>query len=247
MKLKDLYESLKEDIKSALERDPAARNAIEVLLFYPGLHAIWMHRIAHFLWQNDFKLLGRGLSHISRFLTGVEIHPGAKLGRRVFIDHGMGIVIGETSEVGDDVLLYQGAVLGGVSTEHVKRHPTLEDRVIVGAGAIILGNVRIGHDSRIGAGSVVVKDVPPNSTVVGIPARIVAERPAKLDLRHDDLPDPLNAILQQIGDKLHQLEEKIELIEKAVAKGKIIRAEDVFKKGEKPARKKRAQSGKNVI
>lgn len=247
MNIKDLYESLKEDIKSVFDRDPAARNAIEVLLFYPGMHAIWMHRIAHFLWQNDFKLLGRGLSHISRFLTGVEIHPGAKLGKRVFIDHGMGIVIGETAEVGDDVLLYQGAVLGGVSSEHVKRHPTLEDRVIVGAGAVVLGNVRIGHDSRIGAGSVVVKDVPPNSTLVGVPARIVAERPARLDLRHDDLPDPLNAILQQIGEKLNQLEEKLELVENAIAKGRIIRAEEAFKKGEKSAHKKRAQNRKNVV
>jgi len=242
MKLQELYEKLKEDITSAIERDPAARNAIEVLLFYPGLHAIWSHRIAHFLWIKERKLLARLLSHASRFLTGVEIHPGAKLGKRVFIDHGMGIVIGETSEVGDDVLLYQGAVLGGVSTEHVKRHPTLEDRVIVGAGAVILGNVRIGHDSRVGAGSVVVRDVPPNSTLVGVPARIVGERPAKLDLQHDDLPDPLNAILDQIGEKLHRLDEKLQLVEKALAKGKIIRAEGIFKRGaSKAVRKKRAQ------
>jgi len=242
MGLKDFVDRVREDIETAMERDPAAKNPFEVLLFYPGLHALWMHRISHSLWHSGLKLSARMLSHVGRFLTGVEIHPAAKIGKRVFIDHGMGIVIGETAEVGEDVLFYQGSVLGGVSTEAVKRHPTVEDRVIVGAGAVILGNVRIGHDSRVGAGSVVVKDVPPNSTVVGVPARVGGTRAPKLDLRHSDLPDPLNSALEQIGDKLHELEEKLLLVERAIEKGRIIRAEKEFeKRGSKVARKKRAQ------
>jgi len=242
MGLWDFIKVVREDVKVAMERDPAAKGPLEVLLFYPGLHALWIHRISHSLWGRGFKLSARLLSHVGRFLTGVEIHPGAKIGRRVFIDHGMGIVIGETAEVGDDVLLYQGSVLGGVSTEPVKRHPTVEDRVIIGAGAVVLGNVRIGHDSRIGAGSVVVKDVPPNSTVVGVPARVGGTRLPKLDLQHSDLPDPLNMALEKIEDKFHEIETKLELIEKAIEKGRVIRAEGKFKKaGSKAGRKKRAQ------
>lgn len=163
--------NIKEDIDNVFKKDPAARSVIEVVLCYPGLHCIWIHRIAHYLWNKKFYLLARLLSHISRFITGIEIHPGAKIGRRFFIDHGMGVVIGETAEIGDDVLIYQGVVLGGVSLNKGKRHPTVGNNVVIGAGAIVLGNIKIGDNSRIGAGSVVLKDVPPDTTVFGIEAK----------------------------------------------------------------------------
>jgi serine O-acetyltransferase len=163
--------NFKEDIKNVFEKDPAARSVIEIIFCYPGVHAIWAHRINHFLWDKKFYFLSRFLSHISRFLTGIEIHPGAKIGRRVFIDHGMGVVIGETAEIGDDVLMYQGVVLGGTSLNKGKRHPTVEDHVVIGAGAIVLGNIRIGSRARIGAGSVVLKDVCPDCTVFGVEAK----------------------------------------------------------------------------
>lgn len=163
--------NIKEDINNVFRKDPAARSFIEVLFCYPGLHAIWIHRISHYLWLKGFYFLARFLSHISRFLTGIEIHPGAKIGRRFFIDHGMGVVIGETCEIGDDVLIYQGVVLGGVSLNKGKRHPTIGDNVVIGAGAIILGNIKIGNNARIGAGSVVLKDVPNDTTVFGVEAK----------------------------------------------------------------------------
>jgi serine O-acetyltransferase len=156
-----------------LERDPAARTWLEVLLVYSGLHAIWIHRIAHWLWQHNFRFIARWLSQFSRWLTGIEIHPGAKIGKGFFIDHGMGVVIGETAEIGADVTLYHGVTLGGTSLEKGKRHPTIGDRVVIGAGAKILGAITIGNDSRIGANAVVVKSVPPNSVVVGVPGQIV--------------------------------------------------------------------------
>lgn len=184
-----------EDIQTVFKRDPAARNLCEVIFCYPGLHAIWLYRLTHFLWVNKFISLARFISHISRFLTGVEIHPGAKIRKRFFIDHGMGVVIGETSEIGDDVLIYQGVVLGGTTLERKKRHPTIGNYVVIGAGATILGPVKIGDGARIGSGSVVVKSVPAGATVVGIPGKVM-ERKKRLvkpliDLEHGRLPDPV--------------------------------------------------------
>ncbi len=163
--------NFKEDIETVFKKDPAAKSILEVIFCYPGLHAIWLYRIAHFFWNKRLYFIARFISHITRFLTGVEIHPGAKIGRRFFIDHGMGVVIGETSEIGDDVLIYQGVVLGGTSLEKKKRHPTVGNNVVIGAGAIILGNIKIGDRARIGAGSVVLKDVPPDTTVFGVEAK----------------------------------------------------------------------------
>ena len=170
-----MFERVREDIQSVFHRDPAARNALEVLTCYPGLHAVWLHRLAHGLWTSGWKWLARLVSNFGRWMTGIEIHPGARIGRRFFIDHGMGIVIGETAEIGDDVTLYQGVTLGGTTWNKGKRHPTLGNNVVVGAGAKVLGNIRVGNCSRIAAGSVVLKEVPPCKTVAGIPAKIVGE------------------------------------------------------------------------
>ena len=166
-----IREDIREDIRTVFEKDPAARSRLEVLCCYPGLHAIWMHRVAP-LWNKDFYFFARLTSHISRALTGIEIHPGAKLGKRVFIDHGSGVVIGETAEVGDDVLIYMGVVLGGTALERTKRHPTIENDVVLGSGSIVLGPITIGKGAKVGAGSVVIRSVPPEATVVGVPARI---------------------------------------------------------------------------
>lgn len=195
--------SIREDIRTAFDRDPATRSTWEVLTCYPGLHAIWMHRIAHKLWQMRLLWAGRFVSHIARWLTGIEIHPGATIGRRFFIDHGMGIVIGETTEIGDDVTLYHGVTLGGTTWEKVKRHPTLENGVIVGAGAKVLGAITIGEQSRIGANSVVFKDVPQHSTVVGIPGTVVAETKSliengKINLDHHLLANPVAEALRHV-------------------------------------------------
>ncbi|OUR60655.1 serine O-acetyltransferase [Colwellia sp. 39_35_sub15_T18] len=168
-----MFTRMKEDINSVFDRDPAARTTFEVLLNYPGLHAIWVHRLSHRLWRADWKLLARTISTFSRWLTGIEIHPGARLGRRFFIDHGMGVVIGETAEIGNDVTLYHGVTLGGTSWNAGKRHPTLEDNVVIGAGAQVLGPITIGKGGKVGSNSVVVKNLPENATAVGIPARIV--------------------------------------------------------------------------
>lgn len=165
--------TLRRQIQTAKARDPAARNTLEILLCYPGLHAVVLHRLAHGLWERGWIVLARFLSHLNRFLTGIEIHPGAEIGKRVFVDHGSGVVIGETAEVGDDVLIYQGVVLGGTSSEPVKRHPTVGDRVTIGAGSILLGPIEIGSDATIGAGSVVTESVPPDVNIAGIPARIL--------------------------------------------------------------------------
>ncbi|MCM8774032.1 MAG: serine O-acetyltransferase [Candidatus Omnitrophica bacterium] len=207
-----MKERLKEDIDTVFKKDPAARTTMEVILCYPGLHAVWLHRIAHYLWDNGYKTLARLISHISRFFTGIEIHPGAKIGRRFFIDHGMGVVIGETAEIEDDVLMYQGSVLGGVSCEKIKRHPTVKNNVVIGAGAIVLGPIVIGEGAKIGAGSVVIKDVPPNSTVVGVPGRVITDgikEKLGTDLEHNKLPDPLIEILQNLEHRLDNLEKKI--------------------------------------
>jgi serine O-acetyltransferase len=208
-----LIKMILEDIRCAQHRDPAARNTIEVLFNYAGLHAIWFYRVSHWLWLRKFYFLARWLSQFARWTTGVEIHPGAKIGRRFFIDHGMGVVIGETAEVGNDVTLYHGVTLGGVSLEKGKRHPTLGDRVVVGAGAKILGAIEIGRCSRIGANAVVVKTVPPNSVVVGIPGQVV-RRMEKFsedmpDLHHDRLPDTLGEALRQVMARLERLEENL--------------------------------------
>ncbi|MEK7364019.1 MAG: serine O-acetyltransferase, partial [candidate division NC10 bacterium] len=189
-----MFEQMRRDVRTVLERDPAARSALEVVLCCPGVHAIWLHRLAHRVWGWGWLTLGRFISHANRFLTGIEIHPAAKLGPGLFIDHGMGVVIGETSEIGENVTLLQGVTLGGTSLKREKRHPTLGDNVVVGAGAKIIGAFRIGDGSRIGAGSVVVREVPPHSVVVGVPGRVTykdGQRVAgEIDLNQTDLPDP---------------------------------------------------------
>jgi serine O-acetyltransferase len=207
-----------EDIRTVFAKDPAARSTLEVILCYPGLHALWMHRISHFFWTHKLFLLARLNSHISRFLTGVEIHPGAKIGKRFFIDHGMGVVIGETAEVGDDVLMYMGTVLGGTSLDKVKRHPTIEDGVVIGAGSIILGPITVGKGAKIGAGSVVVRSVPPGATVVGVPGRIAEpECPATgTDLNYANLPDPMLRVVSRLLDRQNRLEERLRSMEKAL-------------------------------
>ena len=208
------FKILKEDIQTVFARDPAARNILEVIFCYSGLHALWLHRLAHFFWKHKLRLLGRLISQISRSLTGVEIHPGAKIGRRFFIDHGMGVVIGETAEIGDDVLLYQGVVLGGTSLEKKKRHPTIGNNVVIGAAAILLGPITVGDGARIGANSVVVSSVPLGATVVGVPGRVVEEgRKPVIDLEHGRLPDPITDAIRFILKEQARLEERIKQIE----------------------------------
>lgn len=203
---------MKSDIDSALQRDPAARNAFEIILAYPGIHALWLHRLAHALWKHGVKLPARWLSHLNRFLTGIEIHPGAQIGERLFIDHGMGVVIGETAEIGRNVTLYHGVTLGGVSLEKGKRHPTLEDDVVIGAGAKVLGNITIGRGSRVGANAVVINSVPPNSVVVGVPGQVVMRsKPthAVPDLDHNQLPDAIGKSLTSVMARLEALERQL--------------------------------------
>lgn len=208
-----MFNTIMEDIQSVFDRDPAARSTLEVLLCYPGLHAVWGHRISHWLWKNRLKLLARWVSQLIRGLTGIEIHPGAKIGKRLFIDHGLGVVIGETAEIGDNVTLYHGVTLGGTSLNKGKRHPTLGNHVVVGAGAKILGAITIGEKSRIGANAVVVKDVPPNSVVVGVPGQIVVRsHPSingKPDLDHGRLPDAIGETLAQLVDHVQRLEDRL--------------------------------------
>lgn len=206
-----MFKKIKEDIETVFERDPAARNTFEVLTCYPGLHAIWMYRISHFFWKYNLKWLGRFISHISRFLTNIEIHPGAEIGRRFFIDHGAGVVIGETSEIGDDVLMYQGTTLGGTSMEKEKRHPTIGDEVVIGADAVLLGPIEIGDNARIGAGAVVLDSVPDDSTVVGNPAKSVERvRWEEKELKHANLPDPVAKDFKDIRERLEELEQKMD-------------------------------------
>jgi len=209
---------LGEDLKTVFTKDPAARNSLEVIFCYPGLHALWFHRIAHFLWRHKLRLTGRLLSQFSRGFTGIEIHPGATIGRRFFIDHGMGVVIGETSEIGDDVLLYQGVVLGGTTHEKRKRHPTIGNNVVVGAGAALLGSITIGDGVRIGAGSVVVQAVPPGATVVGVPGRTVGEGAPAEVLEHGRLPDPVNEALRLILDQQAGLADRLRRLEESLQK-----------------------------
>lgn len=199
-----------EDIRAIQRNDPAARGALEVLLCYPGLHALAAHRVTHALWRWRVPLLPRLASQFTRFLTGIEIHPGATIGRRVFIDHGMGVVIGETAVVGDDCLVYQGVTLGGTSLAHGKRHPTLEDHVVVGAGAKVLGDIRLGSHTRVGSGSVVIKSTPPHSTVVGIPGHVLEERAEEEarpghELEHNRLPDPTSQAITALREQVRSL------------------------------------------
>ena len=202
---------VKEDIQVIYDKDPAAKNIVEVLLCYPGLHALIAHRFAHRLYKWNIPLIPRIISYIMRIITGIEIHPGARIGRRFFIDHGEGVVIGETSVIGDDVLIYQQVTLGGTGKEEGKRHPTLGDNVVVGAGAKILGNITIGNHTRIGAGSVVVEDVPEYSTVVGVPGRIVQRHYVNEDgvLMHNKIPDPVKSDINQLKDEIQELKNKI--------------------------------------
>lgn len=209
------FAQMREDIASALQRDPAARSWLEIALLYPGLHAIWLHRISHWLWEKGFKLLARWLSQLARGLTGIEIHPGARLGRRVFIDHGMGVVIGETAIVGSDVTLYHGVTLGGTSLNKGKRHPTIGDRVTIGAGAKVLGNISIGADSRIGANAVIVKPAPENAVLVGVPGQIVRRsqphHPGDApDLNHSALPDVLATAIQDLMTRMDEIENSVQ-------------------------------------
>ena len=209
-----MLKTLREDIQTVFAKDPAARSVAEVILCYPGLHALWFHRLAHFLWRHKFRLLARVLSHINRFLTGIEIHPAAQIGRRFFIDHGAGVVIGETSEIGDDVLMYQGVVLGGTTLEKKKRHPTIGNNVEMGSGAIALGAITIGDGARIGSGSVVIKSVLPGTTVVGIPGRIVGDHHKPLaDLEHGKLPDPVAEAIRLVLREQGKLAERLKKLE----------------------------------
>ena len=210
-----MFERIKEDIDAAFQSDPAARSKLEVVLCYPGVHALWLHRISHFLWKKGLFLLARLISHANRFLTGIEIHPAAEIGRGVFIDHGMGVVIGETAVVGDGCLIYKGVVLGGTTTEKTKRHPTLGKKIIVGSNACILGNITIGDYVRIGSGSVVVKDVPPHATVVGVPGRIIEQKKKEHDvmLDHGELPDPIAEALKVVLKENRKLKQRIKKLE----------------------------------
>jgi len=211
-----LFKRIREDIATVRKNDPAARSAFEVLTCYPGLHAIWVHRVAHWFYGRHFYTLSRLISHLNRWFTGVEIHPGATIGKRVFIDHGMGIVIGETAEVGEDCLLYKGIVLGGTTLDKGKRHPTLGRNVVVGSNSCILGNIILGDHVRIGSGSVVIRDIPSGSTVVGVPGRIVERRDVRdmLDFEHGNLPDPMDDILKIMLRLEHEMEKRVERIEK---------------------------------
>ena len=211
-----MFRNLKEDIDVIIEQDPAARSRFEVILTYSGLHAIWSHRIAHALHKRKFYFLARIISQISRFFTGIEIHPGATIGKGLFIDHGMGVVIGETCEIGDNVTIYQGVTLGGTGKEKGKRHPTVKDNALISTGAKVLGSITIGENAKVGAGSVVLKDVPANSTVVGIPGRIVVQDGVKIkkDLNHANLPDPIADRLKEMQDMIEKLTVEIEDLKK---------------------------------
>jgi serine O-acetyltransferase len=220
-----MFERLREDIQSVFHRDPAARNAFEVLTCYPGMHAIWLHRLSHYLWTLDWKWLARVVSNFGRWLTGIEIHPGATIGRRFFIDHGMGIVIGETAEIGDDVTLYQGVTLGGTSWNKGKRHPTLESGVVVGAGAKVLGPFTVGAGAKVGSNAVVTKAVPAGATVVGIPGRIIIKSDDDVEAKRkaiaeklgfdaygvsEDMPDPVARAIGQLLDHLQAVDARLE-------------------------------------
>ncbi len=212
-----MFDTIREDIYSVFDRDPAARSVMEIIFCYPGLHAVWFYRIAHWFWVRKLYFLGRFTSHLGRFLTGIEIHPGAQIGKKFFIDHGMGVVIGETAEIGDNVTLYHGVTLGGVTWDKVKRHPTVGDNVVIGSGAKVLGPFTVGKGAKIGSNSVVVKEVPPQATVVGIPGRVVMQEEPRAeevrpDLEHGKLPDPEAKAISCLFDQIRALEKKVELL-----------------------------------
>ena len=213
-----MFRTIREDIKNVFKMDPAARSGAEVFFCYPGLHALWWHRNANWLWRHKLYFWARLFSHWSRFWTQIEIHPGATLGRRVFIDHGSGVVIGETAEIGDDVLIYQGVVLGGTSLEKKKRHPTIGSRVVIGAGAIVLGAITIGDDVQIGSGSVVVKSAPNGATVIGVPGRVVQDQhpahPVLANLEHGHLPDPVAEAITLVLREQDRIEEHLRKLER---------------------------------
>lgn len=237
-----MFKTLKEDIQTVFARDPAARSVLEVIFCYPGLHALWLHRPAHFLWQHRLRFLARLLSHLNRLLTGIEIHPGAKIGRCFFIDHGAGVVIGETAEIGNDVLLYQGVVLGGTTLKKGKRHPTIGNSVVIGAGAIALGAITIGDGAIIGSGSVVIKSVPPRATVVGVPGRIVEKKKKPLmDLEHGRLPDPVAEAIRLVLKEQDKLEERLRRLEGLT--GLVAPVDELRKEREKIEREFREGGG----
>lgn len=211
-----MFKRLKEDIETVFEQDPAARSYLEVILTYSGVHAIWAHRIAHAFYKRKFYFIARFISQASRFFTGIEIHPGAKIGKRFFIDHGMGVVIGETCEIGDNVTVFQGVTLGGTGKEKGKRHPTVKDNALIATGAKVLGSITIGENSKIGAGSVVLKEVPDNSTVVGVPGRVVIQdgKRIKKDLNHCDLPDPIADRLKEMELEINRLKQELDEMNK---------------------------------
>jgi serine O-acetyltransferase len=214
-----MFDTLRADFRAIFERDPAASNVVEVIFAYPGFHAILFHRVAHALWQSGIPVLPRLLSHVSRFLTGIEIHPGATIGRGFFIDHGMGVVIGETTQIGDGVTLTQGVTLGGTGKERGKRHPTIGNNVNVGVGAQVLGAIEIGDNVKIGAGSVVLRPVPPNSTAVGVPARVVATHPPETNVheRVEHLPDPEGETIEALQERVVLLEARLTALERELA------------------------------
>jgi len=209
-----MFSHLKDDLRAVFDRDPAVRSVFEIFFCYPGFHAMLFYRLAHWFWNHQFKFLGRFVSHLGRFMTGIEIHPGARIGRGFFIDHGMGVVIGETAEIGENCTLYHGVTLGGTSWAKEKRHPTLGDNVIIGSGAKVLGPFKVGNNSKIGSNSVVVKEVPESATVVGIPGRIVisGEKKAGIDLEHGDLPDPVAKAFTCLVEQIGRLEERVETL-----------------------------------
>jgi serine O-acetyltransferase len=210
----NLWSSIREDVANVLEHDPAAKSRLEIYLCYAGLHAVWFYRVNHWLWKHGFFLLARWLSQVARLLTGIEIHPGAEIGRRLFIDHGLGVVIGETAVVGDDVLLYQGVTLGGTGKERGKRHPTLLDHVVVGGGAKILGNIVVGRNCRIGAGSVVLRDVPDDSTVVGVPGHVIFREGKRVVITDPkQINDPLSEALAAVAAEVNKLGERVRSLE----------------------------------
>lgn len=218
-----LWQTIRRDVRAVFERDPAARSLAEVLICYPGLHALLMHRVAHFLWRHHRYLVARFISHVARFLTGIEIHPGARISGGVFIDHGEGVVIGETAEVGDDVTIYQGATLGGTGKEKGKRHPTIGRGVVISAGAKVLGSFKVGDYAKIGAGAVVLKEVPSGATVVGVPGRVTRVLPGQgrlvvpeIDLNHGDLPDPQENLARCMAQNLEGLQHQLETLKARV-------------------------------
>ena len=206
--------SIREDIASVFDRDPAAKSVLEILLCYSGLHALWFYRLNHWLWNHGMRLLSRWLSQVARLLTGIEIHPAAQIGKRLFIDHGMGVVIGETSVICDDVTLYQGVTLGGTGKEKGKRHPTIGNGVVIGAGARILGNIRVGDNSRVGAGSVVLRDVPDNSTIVGVPGHVILRAGQRVVITDPkQIQDPLSEALAAVATQVKDLKERLQELE----------------------------------